>query len=177
MLSWSHHPESSPCPVSDCYRNQLHSVVSQKWEQTETRNLTCCQGASGRSDFGYSGTIWQMAHQTAGGFVGSLGCTSEVSTVLCRGCQLSVGPAGYISIALKSWDSATSHGWFYSPSACPACLSISFEIFPQEILNKLQFWWVSGLLCSLLMHSFFSPPDDQHVPWELTSPFCQCTFS
>lgn len=172
MLSWSHHPEPPPYPVSGCYRNQLPSIVSQKLEQTEAGNQTCFHGASGRSDFGYSGSVWQMAHQTAGGFVVTLGCPSEVSTVLCRGCQLGVAPAGNISISLQSRDPTTSHGWFYTPSACPACLSMPFEIFPQEILNNLQFWQVLGFLCSLLMHGLFSPPDDQHVPSELTSPSC-----
>lgn len=177
MLSWSHHPESPPCPVSGCYRNQLRSIDPQNLEQTEAGNQTHCHGASGRSDFGYSGTIWQLTHQTAGGFVVNLGCTAEVSTALCRGCQLGVGRAGYISISLESWDPTTSHGWFYTPSACPACLSTSFESFPQEILSNLQFWWVLGFLCSLLMHGLFSPPHDQHGPWELTSHFCQCNFS
>lgn len=103
-----------------------------------------------------------MAQKTAGGFVVNLGCTSEVSTVLCRGCQLSVGPGGCIFIALELWDPTISHGFFYTPSACPACLSMSFEIFPQEILNSLHF-------CEF--QDFYAPC------WCVVSFLLQVTFS
>lgn len=55
-----------PYPTSGCCRNQLHSIAPEKLRQAKTGSLTSSQGASGRSDFGYSGTIWQVAHQTAG---------------------------------------------------------------------------------------------------------------
>lgn len=175
MLSWSHYPESPPYPVSGCYRNQLHSFskagTNWHWKSDLVSGLQVDLILVTQGLFG------KWPNQTAGCFVVNLGCASEVSTALCRVCQLTVGPAGYISIALESWDPATAHGCFYTPSARPACLSMSFEIFPQEILNNLQFWWVLGFLCSLLMHGLFSPPDDQHIPWEFTSPFSLCTFS
>lgn len=138
MLSWSHHPEPPPYPVPGCYRNQLHSIDSQKLEQTEAGNQTCFHEASGRSDFGYSGTIWQMAHWTAG----ALWLILAVHLKSAQALQGLPARCGTSRIHLHHTPVTRSNHlpWVvYTPSACPACVSMSFEICPQEILNNLQF--------------------------------------
>lgn len=174
-----HHPESGALyPLSGCYSSHLHLRFSQKPEQMGAGNLTRCQGVSGGCDFGKLEAIWQVAHWTAVicqlCSVVILSRVSEVRMVLFMGCKLIMGPVGYISIGLESWDPpepTTSHGWFYAASACCGHLSMPFVIFSQEIE------WLSILVVSRCFVLPADAPwpcsssDDQHTPQELSAHF------
>lgn len=96
-----------------------------------------------------------MAHQAAGGLWLILAVHLKPAQSF-AGAASSVGTSRVRLHLAPVTNPTTSHGWFYTPSACPACLSMSFEIFPQEILNNLQFWSVLEFLCSLLKDGLFS---------------------